>query len=61
MTMPRGGADQGKPVTAATLRAKAMRARRLADHLTDEADRQAFLTMADELEAQAAELERGGE
>ena len=54
--MPRG-ADP--PVTAAVLRKRAALARRLARDIPNEADCQTLNRIADELETEAAELERG--
>jgi hypothetical protein len=44
---------------AAILRKRARDARRLADHLNDEENRQALLRLASEYEAKAAEIEAG--
>ena len=59
--MPRGGSDvPSPPRTAAKLREDAERARRLAAGITNAADNRLLTELADKLEAEAAELERGG-
>jgi hypothetical protein len=45
---------------ASQLRSRAATARRLACHVTQQADREKLLQFAAELEARADELERGG-
>jgi hypothetical protein len=56
--MANGGDNQDVPPTAAELRERALRARRLARGYLKEADRRTLNEMADELEAKAAALER---
>ena len=59
--MPRGGSDVPNPRSAAAkLRDEAARARRLAAGMTSVSDSQLLTELADKLEAEAAELERGG-
>jgi hypothetical protein len=59
--MPRGGSDAPNPSkTAAKLREEAARARRLAAGMTNAADTQLLTELAEKLDAEAAELERGG-
>jgi hypothetical protein len=59
--MPRGGSNAlNPPMTAAKLREQAARARRLAAGMTNRADQRLLTELADKLEAEAAELERGG-
>jgi hypothetical protein len=60
--MPRAGSDVPKPPMAvAKLREQAARARRLAAGVTNRADERLLTELADKLEAEAAELERGGD
>jgi hypothetical protein len=59
--MPRGGSKApSPPPTVAGLREQAARARRLAAEMTNRADQRLLIELADKLEAEAAELERGG-
>lgn len=60
--MPRGGSDAANTRKAvAILREQAARARRLAEGLASEADCRVLTGLADELEAEAAELERAAD
>jgi hypothetical protein len=52
------GYSQDEPVTAASLREQALRARRLACGYLSEADRHLLRQIADKKEAEAAELEK---
>jgi hypothetical protein len=59
--MPKGAPDlPDRPESAASLRERAALARRLMMGLTRETDRRALYDYAEELEAQAHEMERGG-
>ena len=55
--MPPGSSDRTRTDTPAGLRELAARARRLAKELTDEAEANRFVGIADEMEAKAAALE----
>ena len=55
--MMQGPNIQNEPVTAATLRERALRARRLSRGWLTDADRRLFIDLANRLEAEAAELE----
>jgi hypothetical protein len=55
--MPPASSDRTRTDTPAGLRELAARARRLAKELTDEAEANRFIEIADEMEAKAAVLE----
>jgi hypothetical protein len=55
----RARADNGRPVTATRLREQAARARRLSQAWLTEADQRLLEELADRLESEAADLERG--
>jgi hypothetical protein len=59
--MPRGGSDAAnRRKAAAKLREQAARARRLADGMISVTDRRILTELAEQLEAEAAELDRDG-
>jgi hypothetical protein len=57
--MSRGNDDPDRPDAACTLRTRAAHVRHLITELIFEADRRRLREYAEELEAQATELERG--
>jgi hypothetical protein len=59
--MPRSGGQSKPPVTAANLRRRAARVRRLMGGMTSKADHDRLREYAEEMDARAVELEQGSE
>ena len=60
LNMSSASSDRTRTNTPAELREQAARTRRLAQELTDEAEANRFIGIADEMEAKAAALDHAG-